>query len=122
MLIRPATAAELPALQDIERAAGEPFRALGMAAIADDEPPTVEELDRYRLAGRAWVAVCDGEGGGGDGGGEGDGSPAAYLLADPLPDADALHIEQVTVRPQALGSARAGETPFAPPAAASAAH
>ncbi len=115
MLIRPATAAELPALQDIERAAGEPFRALGMATIADDEPPTVEELDRYRRAGRAWVAVCDGE----DGGGEG--APAAYLLADPLPDADALHIEQVTVRPQALGSARAGETPFAPPAAASAA-
>lgn len=38
--IRPADPADLPLLQDLERAAGEPFRALGMAAIADDEPPT----------------------------------------------------------------------------------
>ncbi|MEU6823391.1 GNAT family N-acetyltransferase [Streptomyces atriruber] len=102
MLIRPATAAELPALQDIERAAGEPFRALGMAAIADDEPPTVEELDRYRRAGRAWVAVDDGEGGdGADAPAAYPDVPAAYLIADPLPDADALHIEQVTVHPRA---------------------
>ncbi|MET8682779.1 GNAT family N-acetyltransferase [Streptomyces sp. NPDC004732] len=89
MLIRPATAADLPALQEIERAAGEPFRALGMAAIADDEPFTVEELDRYRRAGHAWVAV------------DADGAPAAYLIADPLPDDHALHIEQVTVHPRA---------------------
>ncbi|MFI7320120.1 GNAT family N-acetyltransferase [Streptomyces venezuelae] len=89
MRIRPATATELPALQHIERAAGEPFRSLGMAAIADDEPPTVEELDRYLRAGHAWVAV------------EADGAPAAYLIADPLPDDHALHIEQVTVHPRA---------------------
>ncbi|WAL98686.1 GNAT family N-acetyltransferase [Streptomyces sp. Je 1-369] len=89
MLIRPVAAAELPTLQDIERAAGEPFRSLGMAEIADDEPPTVEELDRYRRAGHAWVAVDDKD------------SPIAYLIADPLPDAHALHIEQVTVHPRA---------------------
>ncbi|MEV7193779.1 GNAT family N-acetyltransferase [Streptomyces sp. NPDC093510] len=89
MLIRPVTAAELPALQDIERAAGEPFRALGMAAIADDEPPTVEELERFRRAGRAWAAVDEG------------GAPLAYLIAEPLPDAGALHIEQVSVHPRA---------------------
>ncbi|MFH8612175.1 GNAT family N-acetyltransferase [Streptomyces sp. NPDC018029] len=89
MLIRPVTAAELPALQDIERAAGEPFRALGMAAIADDDPPTAEELDRFRRAGRAWAAVDEG------------GAPVAYLIAEPLPDADALHVEQVSVHPRA---------------------
>ncbi|MFK4071809.1 GNAT family N-acetyltransferase [Streptomyces sp. NPDC029674] len=93
MVIRPATAAEFPALQDIERAAGEPFRALGMAAIADDEPPAVEELERFRRAGRAWVAV--------DGDGDEGGAPVAYLLAELLPDAEALHIEQVSVHPRA---------------------
>ncbi|MCF3124964.1 GNAT family N-acetyltransferase [Streptomyces arenae] len=87
--IRPATASELPALQDIERAAGEPFRALGMAAIADDEPPTVEELERFRRAGRAWVAV------------DADDAPVAYLVSEPVEDADAEHIEQVTVHPRA---------------------
>ncbi|MFD6431488.1 GNAT family N-acetyltransferase [Streptomyces venezuelae] len=90
MRIRPVTAAELPALQDIERAAGEPFRALGMASIADDEPPTIEELDGYRRSGHAWVAVEDAED-----------SPVAYLIAEPLRDTPALHIEQVTVHPRA---------------------
>ncbi|MFE0174911.1 GNAT family N-acetyltransferase [Streptomyces sp. NPDC059002] len=89
MLIRPVTAAELPALQDIERAAGEPFRGIGMAAIADDEPPAVEELDRFRRAGRAWVAAGP------------DGSPVAYLITEPVADADAEHIEQVSVHPRA---------------------
>ncbi|MEV0253697.1 GNAT family N-acetyltransferase [Streptomyces sp. NPDC050732] len=92
MLIRPVTAAELPALQEIERAAGEPFRALGMAAIADDEPPSTEELDRFRRTGRAWAAVDEGDE---------DDAPVAYLIAEPLPDAAALHIEQVSVHPRA---------------------
>ncbi|MEU5682451.1 GNAT family N-acetyltransferase [Streptomyces venezuelae] len=95
MRIRPVTAAELPALQDIERAAGEPFRYLGMAAIADDEPPTIEELDGYRRAGHAWIAVDD----------DAEDSPVAYLIAylvaDPLPGTPSLHIEQVTVHPRA---------------------
>ncbi|ATL31547.1 GNAT family N-acetyltransferase [Streptomyces formicae] len=89
-LIRPVTAAELPLLQDIERAAGEPFRALGMASIADDEPPAVEDLDRFRRAGRAWVAVD-----------EEAGAPIAYLISEPVEDADAEHIEQVSVHPRA---------------------
>ncbi|MGV9885203.1 GNAT family N-acetyltransferase [Streptomyces sp. NPDC003006] len=110
MLIRPATAPELPLLQDIERAAGEVFRDLGMDAIADDEPPSIQELDRFRRAGRAWVAVGE------------DGTPVAYLLSEPLreatdagtgtdtgtdagtgADADdtCQHIEQVSVHPRA---------------------
>ncbi|MFF1379084.1 GNAT family N-acetyltransferase [Streptomyces sp. NPDC058308] len=95
-LIRPATVADLPALQDIERAAGEPFRALGMAAIADDEPFSVEELDRFRRAGRAWVAA------------DADDRPVGYLIGEPLADSadgdptdPVFHIEQVSVHPRA---------------------
>jgi ribosomal protein S18 acetylase RimI-like enzyme len=85
MPIRAATAAELPALQDIERAAGAPFRGLGMARIADDEPPALAELERYRRRGHAWVAADDG------------GRPVGYLICEPVDGA--LHIEQVSVHP-----------------------
>jgi GNAT superfamily N-acetyltransferase len=83
-VIRPATTEDLPALQEIERAAGEPFRALGMAAIADDDPPSVADLEVFRRAGRAWV--CD----------PGDG-PVAYLLAEVVDGYG--HVEQVSVHP-----------------------
>lgn len=97
-LIRPATQAELPALQDIERAAGEPFRAIGMAAIADDEPPALDLLEGFRRTGRAWVAVAPG---GEDPGGTGAGgtSPLAYLISEVVDSAE--HIEQVSVHPDA---------------------
>lgn len=95
MRIRPARRSDLPLLQDIERAAGEPFRALGMARVADDDPPPLEALDRYREAGRAWVTTGP------------DDRPLGYLIADPVDGA--AHIEQVSVHPSAarrgLGSA-----------------
>ncbi|KUH40577.1 MULTISPECIES: GNAT family N-acetyltransferase [Streptomyces] len=86
MRIRPARHADLPRLQDVERAAGEPFRALGMDAVADDDPPPLTTLEEYRAAGRALVAE--------------EGGPAlAYLLWD---DVDgAAHVEQVSVHPDA---------------------
>ncbi|OXM42340.1 GNAT family N-acetyltransferase [Amycolatopsis alba] len=84
-MIRLAAPEDLPVLQDIERAAGEPFRALGMAAIADDDPPSIEELTAYLDAGRAWVHDT------GDG-------PVAYLLAE-IVDGHG-HIEQVSVHPE----------------------
>ncbi|MET9366572.1 GNAT family N-acetyltransferase [Streptomyces griseoflavus] len=89
MRIRPATPEDLPVLQDIERAAGAPFRALGMPDVADDAPPAVEELERYRRARRCWVADEDGH----------EGRPVAYLIAEPVDGA--LHIEQVSVHPAA---------------------
>ncbi|MEU1116309.1 MULTISPECIES: GNAT family N-acetyltransferase [unclassified Streptomyces] len=100
-ILRPATAADLPALQDIERAAGEAFRPLGMAAVADDEPLSVEELERYRSAGRAWVAAGVPA--------HADAAPVAYLIGDlltePVAEPDgagpAFHIEQVSVHPRA---------------------
>lgn len=85
MRIRTARRSDLPLLQDIERAAGEPFRTLGMIAVADDDPPPLDLLDGYRRAGRAWVAV------------DGDDRPAGYLIADPVDGA--AHIEQVSVHP-----------------------
>jgi ribosomal protein S18 acetylase RimI-like enzyme len=91
MRIRAATAAELPALRDIERAAGEAFRGIGMPEIADDEPFSVDELAAYRQARRAWVAVGQ------------NGRLAAYLVAG-LVDGN-LHVEQVSVHP---ASARRG--------------
>ncbi|MFI8826130.1 GNAT family N-acetyltransferase [Streptomyces sp. NPDC053431] len=87
MRIRVAAAAELPLLQDIERAAGEAFRPLGMGEIADDEPLPLEVLEGYRSAGRAWVAVDAGD------------RPVAYLLTDTVDGA--AHIEQVSVHPDA---------------------
>ncbi|OII65313.1 GNAT family N-acetyltransferase [Streptomyces sp. CC77] len=85
--IRPALPEDLPRLQDLERAAGEPFRALGMAAVADDDPPPPEDLERYRAAGRARIAAGP------------DGRPAAYLVWDEVDGA--AHIEQVSVHPDA---------------------
>ncbi|MEU9619163.1 MULTISPECIES: GNAT family N-acetyltransferase [unclassified Streptomyces] len=87
MRIRTTRRSDLPLLQDIERAAGEPFRALGMTAIADDDPPPLDLLDGYRLAGRAWVAA------------DADDRPVGYLIADPVDGA--AHIEQVSVHPSA---------------------
>lgn len=91
MRIRSARRSDLSLLQDIERAAGEPFRALGMAFVADDDPPPLDLLESYRLAGRCWVAT-DPLSATGD-------RPLGYVLADPVDDA--LHIEQVSVDPAA---------------------
>ncbi|QNE73962.1 GNAT family N-acetyltransferase [Streptomyces finlayi] len=91
MRIRPARRSELPLLQDIERAAGEPFRTLGMSAVADDDPPPLGLLESYRRAGRSWVAAerltSAAE------------HPLGYLIADRVDDA--AHIEQVSVAPAA---------------------
>jgi GNAT superfamily N-acetyltransferase len=89
--IRAARADELPLLQDIERAAGECFRDVGMPEIADDDPFPVAVLDRFRRARLAWVATDPAD------------RPVAYLVAEPVDGA--LHVEQVSVHP---GSARRG--------------
>lgn len=95
MEIRPAVFADCVRMQQIERAAGEMFRDVGMPEIADDAPPSMEELERYVRTGSAWVAAS------------GSGPLEAYLLADRIDDA--LHIEQVSVDPAygRLGRGRA---------------
>jgi GNAT superfamily N-acetyltransferase len=83
-VIRLATPADLDLLPDLERVAGEPFRAVGMAEIADDAPPSAEELAPFQRAGRCWV-WDDG------------GTIAAYAIAE---EVDGFgHVEQVSVRP-----------------------
>ncbi len=71
---------------DVERAAGAPFRKLGMTAVADDEPLTLADLAPFQETGRAWVVTDDA------------GAPVGYLLAD-IVDGNA-HIEQVSVHPR----------------------
>jgi GNAT superfamily N-acetyltransferase len=89
--IRAARATELAALQDIERAAGEMFRDIGMPAIADDAPWSLDVLAGFEKAGRLWV-VSDLED-----------RPVGYLMAEPVDGC--LHVEQVSVH---TGSARHG--------------
>ncbi|WP_245650611.1 GNAT family N-acetyltransferase [Nocardia harenae] len=87
-MIRPAVPADLPVLQELEMAAGAPFAALGMHAVAEDDPPALEVLGEYVGAGRAWVWA---EGG----------HPVGYLVLD-LVDG-AAHIDQVSVDPALRG-------------------
>lgn len=85
MSIRAARADDLASLVEIERAAGETFRPLGMDLVADDDPGSVEELTPYADGGRAfvWVDAHD--------------RPVGYLILD-LVDG-AAHVEQVSVHP-----------------------
>jgi GNAT superfamily N-acetyltransferase len=84
-VIREARPEDLPELREVERAAGQPFRDIGIALVADDEPPTVAELAPFAADGRAWVFA------------DADDRPVAYLLVDVV-DGEA-HIDQVSVRP-----------------------
>jgi len=86
LVIRPAATADIGRIQEIETTAGELFRALGMDAVADDPPPTVEQLSAYVAAGTAWVAADPA------------GEAIGYILIDA--QANGAHIEQVTVHPQ----------------------
>jgi GNAT superfamily N-acetyltransferase len=94
-VIRTARFDDLGSLCDIERSAGEAFRGIGMVAIADDEPPSIDELAVYQKEGRAWVATGE------------DDRPVAFILARVV-DFNA-HIDQVSVHPdharQGIGAA-----------------
>ncbi|SDQ77349.1 GNAT family N-acetyltransferase [Quadrisphaera sp. DSM 44207] len=82
--IRSARPGDLHRVQRIEEAAGAAFRALGMDAVAEEEPPPIEHLAEYQRAGRAWVA-------------EERGHVVGYLLVDVV--AGGAHVEQVSVDP-----------------------
>jgi len=85
VIIRAARPGELAVLIEIERAAGELFRSLGMDVVADDDPGSIAQLAPYPEEGRAFVAVYATD------------RPVGYLLLDVV-DA-AAHIEQVSVHP-----------------------
>ncbi len=88
--IRPAAEDDLPVVQGIERAAGRLFADVGMGSVADDDPPSLAELQAYRRGGRAWVRTAA------------DDRPVAYLLADVVDGC--AHLEQVTVDPTCAGA------------------
>lgn len=94
-MIRPPRADELEALLDIERRAGRAFADIGMDEIARDDPGTVAQVEAFRAAGRAWVAVDDAD------------RPVAYLLSSVVDGC--THVDQVSVAPsharQGLGAA-----------------
>lgn len=92
--LRLARVADGPTLQHIERAAGEQFRSIGMANIADDEPPSLERLAFYATTGRSWVATVADPAHGGN-------AIVGYCLAD-LVGRNA-HLEQISVLPQWQG-------------------
>jgi GNAT superfamily N-acetyltransferase len=95
VVVRPPAVDELPLLREIERAAGAQFRQVGLAAVADDEPFSLEQLAQYADAGRAWVAVDETD------------RPIGYLLAEVVDGC--AHVEQLSVRPdqQSRGAGRA---------------
>ena len=94
--IRPGRAEDGEVLQEIERQAGERFREVGLEAVADDEPPSLDTLAAYAAAGRSWVAI-DAD----------NNTPVGYVLVDVVDGC--AHIEQVSVRPdqQGVGVGRA---------------
>ena len=54
--IRPARARELPALREIEAAAGELFRQVGRSDVSDGGPPDLPVFERARAEGGLFVA------------------------------------------------------------------
>jgi GNAT superfamily N-acetyltransferase len=85
-LIRFARRQEVGSLQALERRAGALFREIGMDAISNEEPMSVDELLAFVEDDRAWVATDDRD------------QPIGYLLLRVLDESG--HIEQVSVVPQ----------------------
>lgn len=85
-VIRIAHSGDIERLRAIEIAAGRAFRDLGMAAIADDPPPSDAEFTDMVASGLTWVALVENE-------------VVAYLSAEVVDGT--LHIAQVSVHPDA---------------------
>ncbi|MGW6096341.1 GNAT family N-acetyltransferase [Streptomyces sp. NPDC055157] len=86
---------DLVLLPGIQLAAGDAFRDIGMADVADSPPPSVEEFAAYQRAGRAWVVT-----------GTADETPRGFVIID-LVDGCA-HIEQVSIHPSVAGHGLGG--------------
>ena len=101
--VRPSSPAEGERLRAIERAAGERFREVDLAAIAEDEPMSVDELAVYAAAGRSWVAVL--EDAADDDPDRSDRAVTASIVGYVLVDVvdRAAHVEQISVDPTAQG-------------------
>src|SRR5262245_6528508 len=83
MRIRAARIDDVPSLIEIERAASDMFRSLGMDFVADDDPGSAAELAPYIHGRRAFAATDEAD------------TPVAYIILDVVDGA--AHIEQVSV-------------------------
>jgi ribosomal protein S18 acetylase RimI-like enzyme len=86
MPIRPVETRDFPALQDIDHAAAEQFRSVGIPAIADLGPYSDEEMTNFVRAGLAWVAPDEND------------VPVGYLVAKIVDGC--LYIAEVNVHPR----------------------
>jgi GNAT superfamily N-acetyltransferase len=84
--IRQAELSDIDALREVELRAGELFREIGMVAVADEDPPSREELSVAVDGRRVWVCEDDRSG-----------AVIGYLLAEQVDGA--IHIAQVSVLP-----------------------
>ncbi len=89
IVIRLARADDVPRCQQIEVEAGAVFRTVGLDAIADDDPPTIAELQAHLDTATIWVAE-DRELG-----------VVGYAIASVV-DGEG-HVDQVSVAPVASG-------------------
>jgi len=87
--LRAATPADVPVAQAIEVAAGERFRTVDLHAIADDDPPSAEELLHHVGEGTAWVATVDG-------------AVVGYAIASVVDHEG--HLDQVSLLPEHSGA------------------
>ncbi|MFD1826383.1 MULTISPECIES: GNAT family N-acetyltransferase [Mumia] len=87
--MRPAACEDVEAIREIERAADERFREIGLGFVADGEPTSYEAVSASVDRGTTWVEVGD------------DGVPVAFALADVV-DGRA-HLEQLSVLPSHAG-------------------
>ncbi len=85
-MIRLAEPADLAYLPGIDVAAGAVFRDVGMAAVADDDPPPLTWFETHLAAGRVWVW------------GKRKQPPVAFCLVEVVVDGTA-HIAQISVHP-----------------------
>jgi GNAT superfamily N-acetyltransferase len=88
-LLRPARLEEAARLQAIEVLAAQLFRAVGMDAVADDEPLSIATLEDYVAAGRAFVAADE------------DDEAFAYCLLDVVDEA--AYVAQLSLDPAFAG-------------------
>lgn len=85
MPIRSARPGDFDAIRAIERRAGQAFATVGLAFVADDEPPSSAVLAHHVAAGTLWVTVDD------------DDRPVGYARASVV-DGEG-HLDQVSVDP-----------------------
>jgi len=101
--VRPARPADVTRLIEIEDAAGERFREIGMDAVADDPSPSPDEMFRLVAAGVIRVVDIDGR-------------AAGYLQAE-VGD-DCAHGEPASADPAHIGRRVLGDDEITPGLAA----